>query len=66
MKYGFLPRAMWAVFSGSFERAIGSVLHREDGKAIMKQAHARYRAILADVDEFPAGDRFLFNMCTRS
>lgn len=62
MKYGFLPRAMWAVFSGSFERAIGSVLHIKGGKAIMKQAHVKYRAILADVDEFPAGDRFRFNI----
>lgn len=48
MKYGFMPCAMWAVFSGSFKRVIGSVLQIEGSKTIMKQAHVKYRAILAE------------------
>jgi len=51
MKYGIMPRVMWLLFHGSFERALETELHQEDGKEIMRKAHKHYKEILADVDE---------------
>ena len=62
MKYGMMPRAMWLLFHNSFEKALETELHQEDGKEIMRKAHKHYKEILADVDEFDSRDRFLVNI----
>lgn len=65
MKYTFLPRAMWAIFSPTFERE----LHRmsdADARPVMKQAALRYRKILETIPEFEKGDRFLINILSAS
>ena len=61
MKYTFLPRAMWSIFSITFERE----LHRmsdADAKSVMKRSAVRYRKILQPIPEFEKGDRFLINI----
>ena len=62
MKYGMMPRVMWLLFHGSFERALETELHQEDGKEIMRKAYKHYKEILEDVDEFDSGDHFLVNI----
>lgn len=65
MKYAFLPRAMWMIFRGSFQRE----LHRmsnADAKSTIDRAGKRYREILAPIPEFEKGDRFLFNILSAS
>lgn len=62
MKYGFIQKAFWTVFSGTFKKELPKILHESDAKTVMKNAHAEYRIILSGVDEFDKGDRFLFNI----
>ena len=62
MKYGMMPRVMWLLFHGSFEKALETELHQKNGKEIMRKAHKRYKEILTDVDEFDPRDRFLVNI----
>lgn len=62
MKYGLMPRTLWMIFHKSFEKAIGTVLHRDDGKMIMSADYKRYKEILNGIPEFDKEDRFLFNI----
>jgi len=62
MKYGFFPRAMWAVFAGYFKKATKEILPCENAKTLMKKARVEYKNILSDVDEFDKGSRFVFNI----
>lgn len=57
---------MWTAFSGSFKRAVKTVLNENDVESIMNQAHKKYREILSGVEEFDKGSRFLMNIlsCT--
>lgn len=66
MKYGFIQRVFWAAFKGTFERELTGVLCEREPKKVIKQAHAEYRKILSDIDEFEKGDRFLFNILSAS
>ena len=61
MKYGFLPRGMWAAFGGSFQRQLPLITNAPPAE-IMRRAKREYRAILADIPEFDRGDRFLVNI----
>jgi len=61
MKYKFLPRAMWFLFHGSFQKQL-SILTTEPPKTVMEKANAAYRTILAEIPEFDKNDRFLVNL----
>ena len=58
MKYGIMPKFMWAAFHGSFERALKSELQVEDARFVMAAAHRDYKKILSEVDEFDKKSRF--------
>lgn len=62
MKYGFMPKLMWKVFRGSFEKAAATQLNEENAKALMDKAQIKYKEILSEVNEFEKGDRFLVNI----
>lgn len=62
MKYGLLPRGMWFLYRGSFQRALQTVLKEPDPASVMRKAHREYRAILERVDEFDRGDKFVVNI----
>ena len=62
MKYGFMPKLMWAGYKGTFKKQLSEALRESDPKAVMKEAHKKYKEILADVTEFEKGDRFLTNI----
>jgi hypothetical protein len=62
MKYSFLPKLMWAVFKGDFQRQLSFVLAEESPKTVMRKAHKKYREILQTVDEFDKGDAFVINI----
>ena len=62
MKYGFMPKLMWTVYKGTFKKQLTETLREENPSAVMKFAHKKYKEILADVDEFEKGDRFLKNI----
>lgn len=62
MKYGLIPKAMWMVYSGTFQKQLTETLREPDPKGVMKAAHKKYKEILADVDEFEKGDSFLINI----
>lgn len=66
MKYGLMQKIFWQAFEGSFRKSLTAILHESEPKAVMKKAHAEYKIILADVDEFDKGDRFLFNILSAS
>ena len=61
MKYGFMPKLMWTVYKGTFKKQLSETLREENPGEVMKLAHKKYKEILADVDEFEKGDRFLIN-----
>lgn len=61
MKYSFMPRAMWAIFRGSFERELYR-MSNADAKSVIQQAGKQYREILTPIPEFEKGDRFLMNI----
>ena len=62
MKYGFMPKLMWTVYKGTFKKQLSEILREENPGEVMKLAHKKYKEILADVDEFEKGDRFLINI----
>lgn len=62
MKYGFMPKLMWAAYKGTFKKQLTETLREESPGGVMKSAHKKYKEILADVDEFEKGDRFLINI----
>ena len=61
MKYGLLPKTMWAVFAPTFKKNL-HIISAQNPNAIMKNAHARYREILNQVQEFDKGDNFILNI----
>lgn len=62
MKYGFIPKLMWAGYKGTFKKELSVTLHESDPSKVMKNAHKKYKEILSGVDEFEKGDRFLINI----
>lgn len=62
MKYGFMPKLMWAAYKGTFKKQLTKTLGEDSSDGVMKLAHKKYKEILADVDEFEKGDRFLKNI----
>ncbi len=62
MKYGFMQKLMWAGYKGTFRKQLTETLREGNPKAVMKAAHEKYKEILAGVDEFEKGDRFLVNI----
>ena len=62
MKYGFLPKLMWAGYKVTFKKELSLTLHEENPAEVMKKAHKKYKEILSDVDEFEKGDRFIINI----
>ena len=62
MKYGFMQKLMWAGYKGTFKKQLSETLREENPGEVMKLAHKKYKEILADVDEFEKGDRFLINI----
>ena len=62
MKYGFMPKLMWAAYKGTFKKQLTKTLVEDSPNGVMKLAHKKYKEILADVDEFEKGDRFLKNI----
>lgn len=65
MKYGRMPKLMWALFQSSFTRELPR-LTQEVPKTLMERAHIRYREILAPIPEFEKDDRFLVNILSAS
>ena len=65
MKYGFMPKAMWAIFSPTFERELYR-MSSADAKTVMRRAAQRYQQILAPIPAFEKGDRFLVNILSGS
>ena len=62
MKDGFSQKLMWAGYKGTFKKQLSEALRESDPKTVMKEAHKKYKKILADVTEFEKGDRFLKNI----
>lgn len=62
MKYGFMPKLMWAGYQKTFKKELTKTLSEENPKMVMKNAHQKYKGILANVTEFDKGDRFLINI----
>lgn len=57
-----MPKLMWTVYKGTFKKQLTETLREESPGEVMKSAHKKYKEILADVDEFEKGDRFLINI----
>ena len=57
-----MPKLMWTVYKGTFKKQLSETLREENPGEVMKFAHKKYKEILADVDEFEKGDRFLKNI----
>lgn len=64
MRYAGLPRAMWAVFAGSFKKRLVDVLgyDKAQAKRITACAKPGYRAIIEGLPEFDPRDRFKMNI----
>lgn len=62
MKYSALPKLMWMVFKKDFKKQLTETFNESNPKQVMKNAHLRYKEILAGVDKFKKGDRFLMNI----
>ena len=62
MKYGFMQKLMWTAYKRTFKKQLSEVFREENPSAVMKSAQKKYKEILADVDEFEKGDRFLINI----
>ena len=62
MKYGFMPKIMWTCYKGTFKKQLTETLREENPREVMKSAHKKYKEILAGVDEFEKGDRFIINI----
>ncbi len=65
MKYGFLPRAMWLVFRGSFQKQLSSITQQNSG-VLMRKALEAYRTILSAIPKFDRDDRFVVNILSAS
>lgn len=61
MKYGFFPKVMWFIFSGSFTKQL-YIMNVDNKKAVMKKAKTSYQKILAEIPEFDNDDRFFKNI----
>lgn len=66
MKYGILPRGVWALYKRSFQNALASIVNEPDPEGVMRKAHKEYRAILDGVDEFDRDDKFIVNILSCS
>ena len=64
MKYTGLPLGMWALFSGSFQKNLTTVLGFDKAAAaeITRQAKAEYKAVIGKLPEFEKADRFAMNI----
>lgn len=62
MKYGFMQKMMWACYKRTFEKQLNGTFREENPRLVMKCAHKKYKEILAVVDEFEKGDRFIINI----
>ncbi len=62
MKIGLTQKLMWNAFQGSFAKAAASRLGVENPTPLMESAKQKYYEILADIDEFKRGDRFIYNI----
>ena len=62
MKYGFMPKLMWAAYKGTFKKQLTKTLGEDSPNGVMKLAHRKYKEILFGIDEFEKGDRFLINI----
>ena len=64
MKYIGMPAGMWALFAGSFQSKLISVLKYDRAAAaeITKKAHGKYRVLIARLPDFEKGDRFQMNI----
>lgn len=64
MEYGFIPKAMWALFSRGFREHLNLLyITDENQKAeIMKKARQEYRGIIASIDEFGENDTHYINI----
>lgn len=63
MKYMGMPMGMWALFGGSFQKKLETVLgyDRKEAKAITKAAKPKYKKIIRDLPPFEKEDRFRMN-----
>lgn len=59
----FFPRAMWAVFQGSFKRQLPIITCCKTFALMRRSKHA-YREILWPIPEFDRNDPFLVNLLT--
>ena len=59
-----MPAGMWALFAGSFRGRLTQVLGYDRAAAarITKQAHGKYRELIAGLPDFEKGDRFRMNI----
>ena len=62
MKYGFMQKLMWTVYKSTFKKQLTETFREENPGEVMKRANKKYKEILAGVDEFEKGDRFLINI----
>jgi hypothetical protein len=64
MKYTGMPQGMWALFAGSFRKALTSVCgyDLEVAKAITNRAKPKYKEIIDRLPEFEKADRFKMNI----
>lgn len=61
MKYGFLPRTMWILFHGSFQRQL-PLITKSAPEPLMRRVKNTYREILQPIPDFNKGDRFQVNI----
>ena len=64
MKMIGMPAGMWALFVGSFQKKLTSVMGYDRAAAaqITKAAHGKYRELIAKLPDFEKGDRFQMNI----
>lgn len=65
MKMGFLPRGMWLLFRGSFEKQL-PLLEVRVPDGLMKRANAKYRQILESIPPFGENDPLEMNIISAS
>lgn len=61
MKMGCLPRGMWLVFRGSFQREL-TLLTAADPGQVMRRARGRYREVIASIQPFGENDALEINI----
>lgn len=64
MKYPGMAGGMWALFCGSFRKALTTVLKYDNdtAKSITANAKLKYREMIGKLPEFEKGDRFKMNI----